>query len=75
MAHAGARVTVGTLTERPDTELGDELLWSREERSAEPEPDWAREIRERRKARGDRLRQIFDGFAPPSGDDEEGSDT
>ncbi len=29
----------------------------------EPEPDWAEEIRQGRKARGDRLKEIFDGFA------------
>jgi len=45
----------------------------------EPEPDWAKEIRARRKARAERLREVFDGFdgqplkrpskrEPPSGD-------
>lgn len=33
----------------------------------EPEPDWAEEIRARRRARGDRLREIFATF-----DDEPG---
>lgn len=28
----------------------------------EPEPDWAEEIRARRRARGDRLREIFATF-------------
>jgi hypothetical protein len=28
----------------------------------EPEPEWAKEIRARRKARGERLRKVFDGF-------------
>jgi len=28
----------------------------------EPEPDWAEEIRARRRARGDRLREIFASF-------------
>ena len=28
----------------------------------EPEPDWAEEIRARRRARGDRLREIFAAF-------------
>jgi hypothetical protein len=28
----------------------------------EPEPDWANDIREGRKARADRLRAVFDGF-------------
>jgi hypothetical protein len=28
----------------------------------EPEPDWAKEIRARRKARAERLRKVFDGF-------------
>jgi hypothetical protein len=28
----------------------------------EPEPGWARDIRDRRKARADRLREVFDGF-------------
>jgi hypothetical protein len=26
------------------------------------EPDWAREIRDRRKARADRLREVFEAF-------------
>lgn len=41
----------------------------------EPEPDWAEEIRARRRARGDRLREIFATFddepvrrEPPSRD-------
>jgi hypothetical protein len=33
----------------------------------EPEPDWAEEIRARRRARGDRLREVFATF-----DDEPG---
>jgi len=28
----------------------------------EPEPAWARDIRDRRKARTDRLREVFDAF-------------
>jgi hypothetical protein len=28
----------------------------------EPEPDWAKEIRARRRARAERLRKVFDGF-------------
>jgi hypothetical protein len=28
----------------------------------EPEPDWAKEIRVRRKVRAERLRKVFDGF-------------
>jgi hypothetical protein len=28
----------------------------------EPEPAWARDIRDRRKARADRLREVFDAF-------------
>jgi len=36
----------------------------------EPEPDWAEEIRARRRARGDRLREIFATFdeAPARGE-------
>jgi hypothetical protein len=30
--------------------------------SEEPEPDWAEEIRARRRARGERLREIFATF-------------
>ena len=28
----------------------------------EPEPEWARDIRDRRRARADRLREVFDAF-------------
>jgi hypothetical protein len=35
--------------------------WSPAE-PGEPEPDWADEIRRRRRARGDRLREIFETF-------------
>jgi hypothetical protein len=28
----------------------------------EPEPDWAKDIRARRKERAERLRKVFDGF-------------
>jgi hypothetical protein len=37
-------------------------------RSEEPEPDWAEEIRTRRRARGDRLRELFATFdeEPPA---------
>jgi hypothetical protein len=45
--------------------------WSRAPETTESEPEWAAEIRERRKARGYRLRQIFDTF----GDEEKENDT
>ena len=52
--------------------------WSKET-AEDVEPDWAQSIRDARKARGDRLRSVFDGFdgqplkkpstpKPPSGD-------
>lgn len=38
--------------------------------SAEPEPDWAAEIRRLRRARGDRLRSIFASFEDDEGQEE-----
>jgi hypothetical protein len=32
-------------------------------RADEPEPDWAEEIRRRRRDRSDRLKELFDGLA------------
>jgi hypothetical protein len=64
---------VGTVTERPtDAEEpgGSADPWATGAGSDEPEPDWAAEIRARRKARGDRLRQIFSTF-----DEEKESDS
>jgi hypothetical protein len=61
------------MTERPrdDGEPAEtDAPWSRAPESTESEPEWAAEIRERRRARGDRLRQIFDTFG-----DEKESDT
>lgn len=55
-----------------ETEPREETPWSLERRDAEPEPDWAREIQERRKARAGLLRQILD-VDPPAGE-EKGSD-
>ena len=51
-------------------EPGDEWELPKEE---EPEPDWAEEIRQRRKARGERYRQEMDDDAderaePPVGE-------
>lgn len=63
---------------RPDPEQppGSGLPWSRDPEAEDPEPGWAREIRERRKARGDRLRRIFDTFdSSDTPDDEKVSDT
>ena len=36
--------------------------WADPAEMKEPEPDWAKEIRARRKARAERLRKVFDGF-------------
>lgn len=36
--------------------------WDRAQADAEPEPEWADAIREGRKARGDRLREVFASF-------------
>jgi hypothetical protein len=36
--------------------------WADPAEMHEPEPDWAKEIRARRKARAERLREVFDGF-------------
>ena len=79
MAPTGARAEVGTVTERPtepEEPVGSEVPWAAGSQSEEPEPepepepDWAAEIRARRKARGDRLRQIFSTF-----DEEKESDS
>jgi hypothetical protein len=54
-------------TPPPDPEDAGALHpWSTPQ-AEELEPDWAEEIRERRKARGDRLKEIFDGFGDGSG--------
>jgi hypothetical protein len=58
---------------------GEPSPWADPSEMKEPEPDWAKEIRARRKARAERLRKVFDGFdgrpqkgpsppEPPSGD-------
>jgi hypothetical protein len=36
--------------------------WADPKEMDEPEPDWAREIRDRRKARANSLREVFDAF-------------
>jgi hypothetical protein len=36
--------------------------WDRAQTDAEPEPDWAEAIREGRKARGERLKEVFADF-------------
>jgi hypothetical protein len=46
----------------PEEQDASDVPWARTPDAPEPEPDWAADIRERRKARGDRLRQIFDTF-------------
>ena len=56
---------------------GQEAPWSVD---ARPEPEWAEAIRRGRKARGDRLREVFATFnddpapktSPPGATDEEG---
>ncbi len=49
---------------RPDEpgEAGEEVAWDRERADAEPEPGWADAIREGRKARGERLKEVFASF-------------
>ena len=57
---------------------GQDVPWSVD---AGPEPEWAEAIRRGRKARGDRLREVFAAFddgpapetSPPRAPDEEGS--
>jgi hypothetical protein len=46
---------------QPDDRNRPAAPWSRHE-ADETEPDWAHEIRRRRLARGDQLREIFEGF-------------
>jgi hypothetical protein len=61
------------MTGRPtdaDEPRGSDVPWAADAPSEEPEPEWAAEIRARRKARGDRLRQIFSTF-----DEEKESDS
>jgi hypothetical protein len=47
--------------ERPE-ELDASVPWDRAQTDAEPEPDWADAIREGRKARGERLKDVFATF-------------
>ncbi len=46
---------------RPDEpgKAGEEVAWDRGRPDAEPEPEWADAIREGRKARGERLKEVF----------------
>jgi hypothetical protein len=47
----------------PERDAGREPSpWADPAEMKEPEPDWAKEIRARRKARAERLRKVFDGF-------------
>ena len=47
----------------PERDRGTEPSpWADPAEMKEPEPDWAKEIRARRKARAERLRKVFDGF-------------
>lgn len=45
-----------------ERERPDDVPWDREERDAEPEPDWADAIRQGRKALGERLKDVFAAF-------------
>jgi hypothetical protein len=36
--------------------------WADPREMSEPEPDWAEEIRARRRARAEHLRRVFEGF-------------
>ncbi len=47
----------------PERDAGREPSpWADPAEMKEPEPDWAKEIRARRKARAERLRKVFDSF-------------
>jgi hypothetical protein len=50
--------------ERPDdpAATSEDVPWDRAQTDAEPEPDWAGAIREGRKARGERLKEVFASF-------------
>ena len=49
--------------ERPkDKEPAAEVPWDRAQADAEPEPEWADAIRAGRKARGERLKDVFATF-------------
>jgi hypothetical protein len=49
--------------ERPvDPSVEDSPWRTPTEGADEPEPDWAEQIRARRRARADQLREIFDSF-------------
>ena len=53
----------GTVPTMPERDRGTEPSpWADPAEMKEPEPDWAKEIRARRKARAERLRKVFDGF-------------
>ena len=45
-----------------ERERPDDVPWDRAERDAEPEPDWAEAIRQGRKDRGERLKDVFATF-------------
>ena len=50
--------------DRPDERivLDPNVPWDRAQTDAEPEPDWAEGIRRGRKARGERLKEVFAAF-------------
>ena len=51
------------MRERPEGPPADDTPWRTSPDDAdEPEPDWAEQIRARRRARADQLREIFASF-------------
>lgn len=48
--------------ERPNDRAQAEVPWDRAKADAEPEPEWADAIRAGRKARGERLKDVFATF-------------
>ena len=56
---------------RPEDPPADDTPWRTSSEDAdEPEPDWAEQIRARRRARADHLREIFASFE--TDDEDEG---
>ncbi len=57
---------------QPDDPQPDDSPWVKPSEGEEPEPDWAEQIRSRRRARGSSLREVYSKFAdePTPLDDE-----
>jgi len=66
MALAGASGNVSDMRSGAERETEPDVPWSTS-RPPEPEPEWADAIRRGRRARVDRLREVFAAFADDTG--------